>query len=48
MNYLKHYIKLIRKAQQSTYECYSENHHVFPTSIFGKNNKLKEQTNGTE
>lgn len=38
MNYLKHYIKLIRKAQQSTYECYSENHHVFPTSIFGKNN----------
>lgn len=37
-NYLKHYINLIRKAQQRVnVDGYSEKHHVFPKSIFGKN-----------
>jgi hypothetical protein len=37
MDYLKHYIKLVRKAQNRTIEGYFERHHVFPQSIFGKN-----------
>lgn len=41
MNYKKIYIKLIRKAQnRSKPECYCEKHHIFPESIFGKNNKI--------
>lgn len=41
MNYKKIYIKLIRKAQnRSKPECYCEEHHIFPESIFGKNNKI--------
>lgn len=41
MNYLKHYIKLIRKAEaRMTVEGYSEKHHIFPKSIFGENNRL--------
>ena len=38
MNYLKQYIKLIRKAQSNSPVGYCENHHVFPKSIFGENN----------
>ena len=41
MNYLKQYINLIRKAEnRSIVEGYTEKHHVFPKSIFGKNNRL--------
>lgn len=41
MNYLKHYIKLIRKAEKRiTFYGYSEKHHVFPKSIFGDNDRL--------
>jgi hypothetical protein len=43
MNHLKHYLRLIRKAQQrgwtkKTAPCYVEEHHVFPVKIFGDNN----------
>lgn len=41
MNYFKHYSKLIRKSQSRTQpDVYCEKHHVFPTSIFGKNNLI--------
>jgi hypothetical protein len=41
MNYLKHYCKLIRKAENRTPpEGYTEKHHIFPKSIFGKNNRI--------
>lgn len=41
MNYLKHYIKLIRKAQSRDSICeYTEWHHIFPKSIYGKNKKV--------
>ncbi len=41
MNYLKVYCNLIRKAQQrQVVEGYIEKHHIFPISIFGKNNKI--------
>lgn len=41
MNYLKHYCNLIRKAEKRTcLEGYTEKHHIFPLSIFGKNNKI--------
>jgi hypothetical protein len=41
MNYLKHYCNLIRKAEKRTPpEGYTEKHHIFPKSIFGKNNKI--------
>lgn len=41
MNYLKVYCNLIRKAQQrQVVEGYTEKHHIFPVSIFGKNNKV--------
>jgi len=41
MNYLKHYCKLIRKAENRTPpEGYTEKHHTFPISIFGKNNRV--------
>lgn len=41
MNYLKVYCNLIRKAQQrQVVEGYTEKHHIFPVSIFGKNNKI--------
>lgn len=43
MNYLKQYIKLIRRAEtrvkENLVEAY-EMHHVFPKSIYGKNNRL--------
>jgi hypothetical protein len=41
MNYLKHYIKLIRIAEKRHKpEEYCESHHVFPVSIFGKNDRV--------
>jgi hypothetical protein len=41
MNYLKHYCKLIRKAEKrNTLHTHKEKHHIFPISIFGKNNRV--------
>lgn len=41
MNYLKVYCNLIRKAEKRTPpEGYTEKHHTFPISIFGKNNRV--------
>ncbi len=41
MNYLKVYCNLIRKAENRTPpEGYTEKHHIFPKSIFGKNNRI--------
>ena len=41
MNYLKIYCNLIRKAENRTPpEDYTEKHHIFPVSIYGKNNKI--------
>lgn len=41
MNYLKVYCNLIRKAQhRQVVEGYTEKHHIFPISIFGKNDKV--------
>ena len=41
MNYLKHYCNLIRKAENRTApKGYTEKHHTFPKSIFGKNNRI--------
>jgi hypothetical protein len=38
MNYLRHYCNLIRKAENRIPpEGYTEKHHTFPVSIFGKN-----------
>lgn len=41
MNYLKVYCALIRKAQNREIpNTYTEKHHIFPVSIFGKNNRI--------
>ena len=41
MNYLRHYCNLIRKAENRTLpKGYTEKHHVFPISIYGKNNRI--------
>jgi len=41
MNYLKVYCNLIRKAENRTLvEGYTEKHHTFPKSIFGKNKRV--------
>lgn len=41
MNCLKHYIKLIRKAEsRRVIDGYVEKHHVFPRSIFGENTRV--------
>jgi hypothetical protein len=45
VNHLKHYIKLMRKAEawgwtKVSAPCYVEGRHVFPTSIFGKNRRV--------
>jgi putative SOS response-associated peptidase YedK len=41
MDYLKVYCNLIRKAENRTPpEGYTEKHHTFPKSIFGKNNRV--------
>jgi len=45
MNYLKTYIKLIRKAlNREVPGTYVEKHHVFPVSIFGKNKRIVKLT----
>lgn len=41
MNYLKVYCNLIRKAEKRTPpEGYTEKHHIFPVSIYGKNDRI--------
>ena len=46
MNYLKVYCNLIRKAENRIPpEGYTEKHHTFPVSIFGKNNRIVVLTN---
>jgi hypothetical protein len=41
MNYLKVYCNLIRKAKNRNIpDGYTERHHIFPISIFGKNNRV--------
>jgi hypothetical protein len=46
MNYLKVYCNLIRKAENRIPpEGYTEKHHIFPVSIFGKNNRIVVLTN---
>jgi hypothetical protein len=41
MNYLKVYCNLIRKAENRTPpDGYTEKHHIFPVSIYGKNNRV--------
>ena len=41
MNYLKVYCNLIRKAENRTPpEGYTEKHHIFPVSIYGKNSRI--------
>jgi hypothetical protein len=41
MNYLKVYCNLIRKAENRTPpDGYTEKHHIFPVSIYGKNNRI--------
>lgn len=41
MNYIKHYTKLIRAAEtRITLDGYTEKHHVFPVSLFGKNKRI--------
>lgn len=41
MNYLKHYCVLMRKAaSRQQPRGYTEKHHVFPVSIFGKNKRI--------
>lgn len=41
MNYLKHYCKLIRKAEKRVIvDGYTEKHHTFPKGIFGKNSRV--------
>lgn len=44
MNYLRVYVKLIRKAQSLPEPEIGERHHVFPKSIFGKNNFIVKLT----
>jgi hypothetical protein len=41
MNYLKQYCNLIRKAEKRTPpDEYTEKHHTFPVSIYGKNKRI--------
>lgn len=44
MNYLRTYIRLIRKAQTQCEIHLYEKHHIFPVSIFGKNNYIVKLT----
>lgn len=46
MNYLRHYVKLMKKAQSRVLseDVYKEKHHVFPLSIYGPNNFTVELT----
>lgn len=40
MNYAKHYILLMKKARKRKLDGLKELHHVFPVSIYGKNNYI--------
>jgi hypothetical protein len=45
VNYLKHYLKLMRKAEQRGWTkksapCYVERHHIFIKAIFGENGRV--------
>ena len=45
MNYLKVYCKLIRNAESRNWkrkyiQFYIEEHHIFPVSIYGKNDRI--------
>lgn len=44
MNYIKLYVKLIRKTQSREEPMIYEKHHVFPKSIYGKNNYIAKLT----
>ena len=45
MNYLRTYCNLIRNAEnRNTPKVYTEKHHIFPISIYGKNNRVVELT----
>jgi hypothetical protein len=45
MNYLKIYVKLVKKARDREIYCQAyEKHHVFPKSIYGKNNYIVKLT----
>lgn len=44
MNYLKVYIKLMRKASKQPKPKIYEKHHVFPVSIYGENNYIVKLT----
>jgi hypothetical protein len=44
MNYLKNYLKLIRKAQKQSCPSIYEKHHVFPRSIYGDNSYVVKLT----
>ena len=45
MNYLKVYCNLIRAAERRTVpEGYTENHHIFPISVYGKNKRTVKLT----
>ena len=41
MNYLGHYCSLMRKAEKrKMMDGYKEKHHIFPLSLYGKNNRI--------
>lgn len=40
MNYIKHYIKLCKKAKNRILFEYTEKHHVFPQCIYGNYKKF--------
>ena len=41
MNYLKHYVALMRKAEKRTPpKGYTEHHHIFPRSVYGANPRV--------
>jgi hypothetical protein len=44
MNYLRTYIRLVRKAQNQPEPEIGERHHIFPKSIYGKNNYVVKLT----
>jgi len=44
MNYIKHYIKLCKKAKNRILSEYTEKHHVFPQCIYGKNSYIVKLT----
>jgi hypothetical protein len=45
MNYLNHYLKLVRRSERRGWTkesagCYVEEHHVFPKGVYGENNRV--------